>query len=209
MIEYPRHCAHCDYVSNNPAMYHYHKKTHSPIPKNTYCYFGCNCKATYRNTKGNYTCKEKYSECPAYLSQLSSRTKLSWQNAEERKEETKQSLINRLHNIETVNKTKETKRKKYNTLIPEITKEYRHYARYIRSRAQQWAKDRGYEIGKQTYHVDHKLSIKDAWYAKLPTEVVNHPANLQILEAKQNSSKGAKSVLTVEELLKLISQPYA
>lgn len=208
MIAYPRHCTHCDYISNNPTMYHYHKKTHITIPKNTYCYFGCNCKATYCNTKGNYICKEKYSECPAYLLQLSNRTKLSWKNATARKEETKQSLINRLHNQQTVEKMKETKRKKTGLITPASQKEYRHYARAIRKRAQRWAKEQGYVIGHQTYHVDHKLSILDAWHANLPEHIVNHPANLQIIEAKQNSSKGAKSILTVEELLKLVSQPY-
>ena len=60
-------------------------------------------------------------------------------------------------------------------------------------------------LGQQTYHVDHKLSVFDAWKAGLSESVVNHPANLQILEAKQNSSKGAKSSITVEELLKLIN----
>ena len=205
-ITYPRKCSHCDYISNNPAMYHYHKKTHSSIPENTYCYFGCNCKAEYRNTKGNYTCKEQYSECPAYLLQLSNRSKSSWKNDNARKEKTKKSFIDRLHNQKTVEKMKETKRKKYNTLMPEIIKEYRHYARYIRTKAQQWAKEQGYKIGKQTYHVDHKLSIKDAWCAKLSIKIVNHPANLQIIEAKKNSSKGAKSILTVEELLILIEE---
>ena len=77
----------------------------------------------------------------------------------------------------------------------------------MRKRAQQWAKEQGYELGVTTYHVDHKLSILDAWKANLPAEIVNHPANLQILEAKQNSSKGSKSSITIDELLKLISRP--
>jgi hypothetical protein len=61
-------------------------------------------------------------------------------------------------------------------------------------------------LGQQTYHVDHKLSILDAWNANLPAEVVNHPANLQILPAKENSSKGRKSSITIEELYEMISQ---
>jgi hypothetical protein len=39
--------------------------------------------------------------------------------------------------------------------------------------------------------------------ASLPESVVNHPANLRILEANENSSKGAKSLYTLEELLML------
>jgi len=84
-------------------------------------------------------------------------------------------------------------------------KDFRHYARRMRSRAQKWAKEQGYELGQQTFHVDHKLSILDAWHAGLPESVVNHPANLQILEAKRNSSKGANITITVEELLRLIN----
>lgn len=99
---------------------------------------------------------------------------------------------------------KETKRKKSGLLTPQDAKNYRHYARAIRQRAQIWAKEQGYEIGRQTYHVDHKLSILDAWNANLPAEIVNHPVNLQILEATANTSKGAKSTITVEELLNLL-----
>jgi hypothetical protein len=50
------------------------------------------------------------------------------------------------------------------------------------------------------------LSIFDAWKAGLSENIVNHPANLQILEAKKNSSKGSKSILTVEELMRLINE---
>ena len=69
-----------------------------------------------------------------------------------------------------------------------------------------WAKEQGYVLGQQTIHVDHKLSILDAWHAKLSVETVSHPANLQILEAKKNSSKGRKSSLTVNELLNLLCE---
>ena len=88
---------------------------------------------------------------------------------------------------------------------PIKAKEYRHYARYIRERAQHWAKKQGYVLGKQTFHVDHKLSLIDAWNAGLSEEIVNHPANLQIIDARANSSKGAKSSITVEELLALLN----
>ena len=123
-----------------------------------------------------------------------------------RKEKTRKSLINRLHNQEIYNKSKNTKRQNFGIITPEQIKDYRHYARKIRSRAQQWAKEQGYEIGKQTLHVDHKLSILDAWHANLSAEVVNHPANLQILEARKNSSKGSRSSITVDELMKAIHE---
>ena len=207
---YPRKCNHCNYVSNNPSMHHYHKKTHNPMPDGQLCDHGCGQLAKFCGTGGKYTCQKKYSECPTYLTKLSNRTKLSWVDASQRKVDTKNSLVERLHNKETYKKISSTKRIKFGILDPITAKEYRSYARYIRSRAQKWAKDNGYEIGKQTYHVDHKLSILDAWKAGLSEEIVNHPANLQILEAKLNSGKGSRSSITVEELLlqiNLISEP--
>ena len=206
MITYPRKCPSCNYIANNPAMYSYHKQTHQPVPIGTLCHFGCGCIAMYRNTGGKYTCKEKYQDCSAYLEQLSDRTTKSWKDANTRKEETKKSLISRLHNEKTFKKIKETKRKATGILTPEELKEYRYYARAIRYRSQRWAKEQGYVLGQQTIHVDHKLSILDAWHAKLSVETVSHPANLQILEAKKNSSKGRKSSLTVNELLNLLCE---
>lgn len=204
-IQYPRKCEHCDYVSNNPTMHHYHKKTHEPIPAGQLCDHGCGRVAVQRGTGGKYTCEKVAHHCPAYLQEHSSRVKQHWEGASDRREATKNSLIARLHNKETVEKMSRTKRERFGTLDPEKAKEYRHYARFIRQRAQKWAKEQGYVLGKQTSHVDHKLSILDAWHAGLSEEVVNHPANLQILEAKANSGKGAKSCITVEELLNAIN----
>jgi hypothetical protein len=202
---YPKKCEHCDYVSNNPSMYSYHKQTHAPIPNDQTCDHGCGQPALFRGTGGKYTCAAVAHRCPEYVRKHSDRVTSQWKNSDERKEQTKKSLIERLHNIETINKMKETKRKKFGLLTPEQAKEYRSYARAIRKRSQQWAKEQGYILGKQTYHVDHKLSILDAWHAGLPADVVNHPFNLQILEARQNSSKGSKSSITVEELLNLLN----
>lgn len=204
-IYYPRKCDHCNYISNNPSMYHYHKQTHEPIPSGTLCDHGCNSPALFRGTGGKYTCLKNAHQCPEYVRQHSIRVAKTWKGATDRKEATKKSLITRLHNEETHNKLRATLRKKWGDFTPEQMKDFRHYARRMRSRAQKWAKEQGYELGQQTFHVDHKLSILDAWHAGLPESVVNHPANLQILEAKRNSSKGANSTITVEELLRLIN----
>ena len=203
MILYPRKCLYCEYIANNPAMFAYHKQTHAPIPVGTYCHFGCGCLAVHRNTGGKYTCKDKYQACPAYVTQLSERTKDSWKNAINRKEQTKKSLIEQLHNKETYKKQSDTKRQKFGTLDPVKAKDFRRYSKFIRQRAQQWAKSHGYVIGQQTFHVDHKFSILDSWRAGLPESIVNHPANLEILEAKINTSKGSTSSITLDELLNL------
>lgn len=205
MIKYPRRCEHCNYLSNNPTMYHYHKKTHQLIPDGTLCDHGCNHQALFIGTGGKYTCRKNAHQCEAYIEKHATRIKSHWARPEaiQRKEITKQSFIERLHNKETVEKIKKTKKAKYNTLSIDDIKEFRVYARIARKGAQQWAKQQGYILGQQTYHVDHKLSLKDAWVAKLPIYIVNHPINLQVIEAKQNSSKGSKSIITVEELLNI------
>lgn len=205
-ITYPRNCEHCDYVSNNPSMFHYHKKTHELVPKDTYCHFGCGSYALFCNTGGKYTCKEKWAECPAYLDQLSIRTKQSWEGDDQRKEKTKEKFFEHCcGNPDVIEKSKKSIREKWGNFTPEQMKDFRHYARRIRARAQKWAKDQGYELGRQTFHVDHMFSVWDSWLAGLPESTVNHPANLRILEASANSSKGAKSLYTLEELLILTS----
>lgn len=208
-IEYPRKCDHCDYVSNNPSMFHYHKKTHEPIPLGTLCDHGCGFPAQYRNTRGTYSCQQISHRCPEYIRQHSNRIAEQWQrpDAKERKLKTKEKFFEHCCGVpEVLEKQRATLKKKWGDFTPDQMKDFRHYARRVRARAQQWAKDQGYILGQQTYHVDHKLSVREAWIAGLSEEIVNHPCNLRILEAKANSSKGSKSIITIEELLKEISQ---
>jgi hypothetical protein len=207
---YPKKCPICDYIANNPAMLSYHKRTHLPIPEDSLCHFGCGNKALFRNTGGKLTCKENYQNCEEYLNQLADRTRKSWVNAEERKEVTKEKfLISCCNNDSVRKKQKQTLKEKWGNFTPEQAKDYRHYARRIRAKAQQWAKDNGYELGPQTFHVDHKLSIFDAWKAGLSEKIVNHPANLRIIPSKENSSKGAKSLITIEELYEKINYEFS
>lgn len=205
-IAYPRKCNHCNYLSNNPSMYHYHAKTHDAIPTGTLCDHGCGLLAQYKKTKGGYSCQQITQRCPGYIKQHSVRVKQQWVGDTARKEKTKESFVSRLHNQETVNRIKATKRKKSGLLTPELAKDYRHYARAVRKKAQHWAKEQGYVLGQQTYHVDHKFSILDAWHANLAETVVNHPSNLQIIDAKINSGKGSRSSITLEELLYNVTQ---
>ena len=205
-ILYPRKCNWCEYVSNNPAMWYYHNKTHNTIPDGQLCEHGCGGNATIINTRGKYTCLKVAQQCPAYIETQSIRVKAQWAspNLADRKIATGKSLRERLHNQETLDKAKATKSKKSGLLTPELAKNFRHYARAIRERAQKWATDQGHTLGKYTVHVDHKFSILDAWKANLPIEVVNHPVNLQLLSAKENSSKGSKSSITLAQLYEMI-----
>jgi hypothetical protein len=202
-IEYPRKCNHCEYISNNPSMYHYHKKIHEPIPQGKLCDHGCGQLATSINTHAKYTCLPIAQHCPEYIKKQSHRVKEQWLGNTERKHETKQRFLKHCAgNPNAIAKQKETCRKRSGLVTPELAKEYRHYARKARQLAQVWAKEQGYAIGKQTFHVDHKFSVLDCWKAGLPLSLVNHPNNLQIIDAKINSGKGSKSSITLEELLK-------
>lgn len=207
-IQYPRKCNQCEYISNNPQMWHYHNKTHDPIPIGQLCDHGCGKSAMYKNTGGIYSCTKVSHQCTEYLRKHSIRIKEHWQRpeAEERKIQTAKTLLKSACNSVAVEKMKRTKREKFGTLDPKRAKDFRHYARYVRERAQKWAKENGYVLGKQTFHVDHMFSIIDAFNNNLPENIVNHPANLQILEAKKNLSKGSKSILTVDELYDVIKK---
>jgi len=205
-ISYPRKCSECEYVSNNPSMYSYHKKTHDPIPAGQLCDHGCGEPAQYRGTGGVYSCSQVIQHCPGYVSKHSERVKSQWIGADSRRVATRETFLTHCSGVpEVLAKQKATLQKKWGNFTPEEMRNFRHYARRIRSRAQCWAKQEGHVLGQQTYHVDHKLSVWDAWHAGLSEEIVNHPANLQILEAKKNSSKGAKSQLTLDELMQLIN----
>ena len=200
-ITYPRKCKHCDYIANNPAMYSYHNRTHKEIPLGSKCHFNCGKSAKFRNTGGKLTCTEKYQDCLGYLEELSKRTKNSWLDSLDRKEKTKESLRRRLHNDKTVLKQMKTKREKFGIITKEDARDYNHYAAYIRRRARKWAKSNGHKLGLLTYHVDHKFSIFDSWHANLSEDIVNHPKNLQIMSAKENSAKGPNSSISLAELL--------
>lgn len=199
---YPRTCDQCGYVANNPAMYSIHIKTHLPIPAGSLCWQGCGNEAKFRNTKGKFCCSQVSQQCPEYIRVHSDRIKSQWTGAEERKAKTKETFFEHcVNNTDVNNKRKQTLKKKWGDFTPEQVKDYRHYARRIRARAQKWAKEQGYNLGQQTFHVDHKFSIWDAWREGLTEEIVNHPFNLQILEAKENTSKGSKSCITLEQLM--------
>ena len=199
MITYPRKCEHCSYTANNPTMYSYHKRIHEPIPETAVCHF-CGERANYRNTGGKYTCTESYANCPKYLEQLAERTRKSWDGDLERKRTTKERFLAMQSDPGFWEKNKKAIQKNA-ILKPEDAKDYNSFARACRRKAQQWAKDNGYEIGQQTFHVDHKVSVLEGYYAGLTVDQLSHPANLQILSAADNVAKGARSSMSIDELL--------
>ena len=81
-IYYPRKCDHCDYVSNNPQMYSYHKHTHDTIPNGQLCEQGCGKLALFRNTSGRYLCVKTTQHCSSYIETHSERIKEHWARPE-------------------------------------------------------------------------------------------------------------------------------
>jgi hypothetical protein len=206
-IIYPRECDHCNYIANNPQMWHYHNTTHKKIPTNQLCELGCGQLAIIISTGGKYRCNKNFAKCPKYILEHSERVKKQWERPEaiERKEKTKERFLKCCAgNPTVVEKLKKTLREKFGWNSGEVGKDFRRYARQCRSIAQIWAKEQGYKIGQHTYHVDHKVSIWQAFQSKLPLNIVNHTENLEILSEYNNSSKGWKCSITIEELLKRI-----
>lgn len=201
-IYYPRKCETCDYISNNPSMYHYHKKIHGSIDGKI-CDHGCGLPAKTISTWGKYCCCESFNLCSGYLKLHSERVREHWERPEslQRKEDTKASLIIRLHNEENGKKISATRRAKTGLLTDEVRTCFRKYARACRSLSQLWAKDNRYETGQHTFHVDHIYSVLDGFKNEIAPSIISHPKNLRILAAKENSSKGSKSEITLEELL--------
>lgn len=55
------------------------------------------------------------------------------------------------------------------------------------------------------YHLDHKYSKSQGFINKVPPEVISHPANLEVLVARENQSKKDKCSISLEELLEKIA----
>lgn len=208
-IIYPRKCESCDYVSNNPSMFHYHKKTHYPV-EGKICEYGCGMSAKFVSTKEIYCCSKNHMQCPSVRKEIADKVTNQWAapDADERRVNAEKTFRKAVHNVETVAKATNTKWAKWGmeNATAAQWKEFRKYGRSCRKLSQKWARDNGHELGQKTFHVDHIYSIMDGFKNKVSPLIVSHPANLRILEAKKNSSKGAKSEITLAELLGKIDE---
>ena len=203
-IYYPRKCEICDYMANNPSMFHYHKKTHLPTDGKL-CGYGCGLPAKFVSTAGTFCCSRSHMQCPEVRKELPDKVAEQWttQSSIQRRENTRETFIVSTHTTDAVAKAKRTKWAKWGMEYATEAqwKEFRKYARACRGLSQRWAKLHGYKLGQQTFHVDHIYSIRDGFMNKISPLIISHPANLRILEASKNSSKGPKSEMTLEELL--------
>ena len=51
---------------------------------------------------------------------------------------------------------------------------------------------------------DHMISVTDGWQHKIPSNVINHPANCSLMPHKINQKKNSKSSISLEELYQRI-----
>ena len=60
--------------------------------------------------------------------------------------------------------------------------------------------------GPKEYHLDHKYSVFEGFKNNVPVEIIGHVCNLEMLRYDENTSKGGKCSITLEELKKLIEK---
>lgn len=51
------------------------------------------------------------------------------------------------------------------------------------------------------YQIDHRISIKDGFNLKLPSHLIGHPSNLQIIKWEDNLNKSSNSDITLDEFI--------
>jgi len=77
------------------------------------------------------------------------------------------------------------------------SRNYRKYKKHINSENLPIGK------GEGKFNVDHKFSVYEGFLNNIDYKLISHPNNLQILTAKENITKGYKSSITKNELLKI------
>ena len=211
-IIYPRSC-NCGHISNSAQSWHYHIRKHSPIPESQKCEFGCELAANFRSTSGKYCCSKISHHCPGYLKSHQNRIINQWISDDgSRKQQTKASLINRLHNEEMVEKIKRTKRE--NLISQDNSKDRRKYNRQVHSLSQMSLRENhtklnphNYVVSRTEYHLDHKVSKHVGFMLGIPASYIGHTHNLEILHYSENTKKHSKCSLHPIALLKMCSAP--
>ena len=161
----------------------------------TLCDNGCGSPAKYVSLNGSLLCESNKNKCEMNRLATASRVKKDWSG-------NKGDIRKRNANFSEIAKLASPRQP--TIICPSTAKEYRRYARAARTRAQRWARDNGYEIGQQTFHVDHRVSLLECFLNGVDISTANHPCNLRVIDAKDNVAKGSRSSMTLNELNKLI-----
>jgi len=216
MITYPRKCNDCEYMSNNPAMWHYHKQTHESIPVGILCNQGCGQQAEHKNTNGNYTCSKPVQHCPMYKTKHAEQVTKQWakpKSIKRKKELSKRSLAyTPEQRAQQATKQSQTKRRK--RLATENTWERRKYNRsviYHSNKNYQKHKNKinpmNLIVGRKEHHLDHQVSKFVGWMLNIPIDYISNPKNLKILYYKDNCGKRNRCTLHPLALLRLCEAP--
>ncbi len=133
MITYPRKCEFCDYISNNPAMFHYHKHIHEPILDGTLCDIGCGRLGKFRRTNGKVACEQNSHHCPAYIAAHSQSVKQQWKDNEWK--ERRLHIATLMHNLSPKqleqHKQSGIETKRLKRIATETSKDQRVYSRAV------------------------------------------------------------------------------
>ena len=202
-LVYPRKCNYCDYMSNNPSMWHYHNQTHSPIPEGSMCEHGCQRTALFRGTGGKLSCEKISQRCPAYIERHSKRVQEQWQSEksiDRKAQTTKLFLETCAYNEVSRQKLREVLRNKLKSMTPTEAQEYTVYSRAARRLSRRDMDKLISKVDYKTYQIDHILSLYDCWRLGLSIDIAAHLANCKIIHRSQNASKGKKSWISLDAL---------
>jgi len=87
----------------------------------------------------------------------------------------------------------------YERYYRSVKTETRKTCKYFQERIE------GFFTKERGWHLDHILSISDAWRARIDPEIVGHFCNLRYIPATQNLKKNKKSDITFEKLQERIN----
>lgn len=117
-----------------------------------------------------------------------------------------------INSEEVVAKHRKTRIEKGDWVDPSDTRLWRNYKKSVKYHTTQTYKrfkhllnPNSLELGRNTYHLDHMLSRKDGFDQKIDPIIISHPANLRVIEAKENRKKYVTSCYSLEELLQKIT----
>ena len=212
MITYPRKCPDCEYVANNPAMYGYHIKTHTPIPEGTLCCGGCGLPAMHTTTSGKCWCDTVAHRCPAVRQTTADRVKKGWSENDwaDRRATNASRTRNETPEQTKARSAKQSKTKQAKMRAAEHSMEKKRYQqaaiRYSRKTYTLYTEEINPEnlpIGKQQYHLEHKVSRHIGFLMGIPLEYICSKHNLTVIHHLTNSAKGPSCSLMPLELLEL------
>ena len=124
-------------------------------------------------------------------------------------------VINPAMDSAIIERGKQTKYKNGTAVPPELKDPFEQYSYSARILSEKIYKKYKNKInpdnvrrGRNGYHLDHKVSIKDGFINNVPIEIISNEYNLQMLSGSENQIKNSKSDISIMELYRRISDKY-